>query len=360
MFETRQISYINTANYNTTFDRFDLEDKNGEKLSLFTADFTGFKFKDASGEAVVSEEAMTAWLDANPPAKDTTIEVVDGKTLVMTVSNKATEKSAAIQLVLAREVAKVDAVTSFDVPYGTAAADIDATVKALIEDVVDTDLVTVAVSGTAVTLTSKEDTNEVATPAPAPITINKLGAIGGTVTYSTNPVAGAVVEITVGTDKVTATTAADGTYTIANVPAGSYTVTVKAEGYIDGTGTATVGTDGVKVTVDVTLSKDITAPTIDSVTGTNGSDELTIDITEDNELKDQVSKAAFTVTVNGLVVDVTDATIDTTNGEVTLKLETAVSTGDNVSVKYEPTGSNDIEDASGNKAVTTIVSVKIS
>lgn len=353
-------AYINKANYNTVFGRFDLEDKDGKALSLFTADFTGFKFKDASGEVAVSKTAMTAWLAA--PANSAavaagkTIEVEDGKTLVMTVADADAAATAAIQLVVDAEQAKVD--TAYDVPFGTLAADVDAVVKALVEKDVNTALVTVSVSGTTVTLKSTEDATVTKT---ATITVNKLGAISGKVDDGTNPVAGATVEITDGTDKFTATTAADGTYKIVDVPAGSYTGTVKAAGYLDGSITSLTVTAAIEATgTDVTLTKDTTAPTIDSVTGTAGSKDLTISMTEANALKDQVNKGAFTVTVNGIEVAVTNATIDTTAKTVTLTLETAVVSGNNVTVKYAPTGTNDIEDASGNKAITTIVSASIS
>ena len=65
------------------------------------------------------------------------------------------------------------------------------------------------------------------------------------------------------------------------------------------------------------------------------------------------------VTVNGVNVAVTNATIDASAKTVTLTLETNVVTGNNVTVKYAATGPNDIEDASGNKAITTIVSATI-
>lgn len=121
----------------------------------------------------------------------------------------------------------------------------------------------------------------------------------------------------------------------------------------------TVTIEGVTVTTTAVITADTAAPVIASVTGTAGSNELTITITEANTLKNQVNKNAFTVTVNGIPVNVTNATIDTTAKTVKLTIETPVASGDNVSVKYTPTGTNDIEDLAGNKAVTKIVSTPI-
>lgn len=81
MFETRQISYIvdgDGLGYNTTFGRFDAEDKYGEKVQFFVDEFDGYVI----GEDEVSEAVMTAWLAKNHGNLET-IEVTEDNVLVV-------------------------------------------------------------------------------------------------------------------------------------------------------------------------------------------------------------------------------------------------------------------------------------
>lgn len=307
----------------------------------------------------IEYDGVSAIKAANILVKDVTkvfdIEVKDTNIITSFKYQRTAAQIATGDVAAAK--AKVNTTNAYEVPFGT--TDVDAAVKALIEADVDTDKVTVAVSGTTVTITSKNDTSKTATETiQTPVV---LGAISGKISDSSaNPIAGAAVKFVQGTNEYTATTAADGTYTIVDVTvANGYTGTVKADGYLDGSIASFNVTAGTKETKDVTLNKDITAPVIGSVTGTTATPTLTVSITEANTLKAQVDKGAFTVTVNGVNVAVTNATIDASAKTVTLTLETNVVTGNNVTVKYAATGTNDIEDASGNKAITTIVSATI-
>jgi hypothetical protein len=96
------------------------------------------------------------------------------------------------------------------------------------------------------------------------------------------------------------------------------------------------------------------APTLEGIID-NTTTGVVVKIDENFKLATDVTKAAFTVTVNSKDFVVTTAALDVDAQTVTLEIDgTIIETGDVLSVSYEPTGTLNVKDTANNEMLADV------